>query len=169
MLPSGTPRSLRAAILDADPRLAVGQVQQLEDIAGLGLVPQKIAAWASTGMGAVALFLAVLGVYGVIAYSVVQRRREIGVRMAVGATRRSVLGLILRSGLRLALPGFVIGGALAFAGSRLLRSFLFGVSPTDPVAFASVATVLLGAVAVASSLPALQAARQDPMGSLRSE
>lgn len=167
--PGVTPGSLRQSILDLDPRLAVGTVQELEAVSGVGLLPQRVAAGLTAGMGGLALFLSVLGVYGVVAYSVVQRRREIGVRMAVGATRGSVLGLILRSGLRLALPGLVVGAALAFAATRLLRSFLFGVSPTDPITFAAVAGTLLVAVAAASGIPALRAARQDPVGSLRSE
>lgn len=167
--PAVTGGSLRRAILEADPQLTVGTVQELEAIAGIGLIPQRVAAGLSTAMGGLALFLSILGVYGVIAYAVVQRRREIGVRMAVGATRRSVMALILRSGLRVALPGIVLGGVLAFAASRVLQSLLFGVSPTDPVTFAGVGATLLVAVVAASAVPALRAARQDPMASLRSE
>ncbi len=164
-----TPSSLHEAVLEADPRLTMGAVQELEDVAGIGLLPQRLAAGLATAMGALALFLSILGVYGVVAYAVVRRRREIGVRMAVGATSGSVLALILKSGLKLALPGLVLGGALAFAVSRVMRSLLFGVSPTDPVTFAAVGVTLLAAVAAASVVPALRAARQDPMGSLRSE
>ncbi len=164
-----TGRSLRSAILEADSRLAVGEIQRMEAIAGLGLLPQQVAAWTAGAMGSVALLLAILGVYGVIAYAVVQRRREIGLRMAVGATRGSVLRLVVGSGLRLALPGIVVGGLLALGAARLIRSLLFGVSPTDPLAFGAVAGLLLAAVAAASVVPALRAARQDPMGALRSE
>ena len=167
--PGVTPASLRRAVLDADPRLTLGAVQDLEEIAGIGLLPQRLAAGLTTAMGGLALFLSVLGVYGVLAYSVVQRRRELGVRMAVGATRGSVTGLVLRSGLKLALPGLVLGGLLALAASRVLRSLLFGVSPTDPVTFAVVGATLLAAVVVASVVPALRAARQDPLSSLRAE
>ena len=164
-----TPAALRAAILEADPRLSIGAIQRLEEVAGLGMLPQRIAAALATALGALALLLSVLGVYGVVAHSVTSRRREVGVRMAIGATRSSVIGLVLRGGARLVLPGVVAGALVALAVGRVIRGFLFGVSPTDAVTIAAALLVMAAAVALASGIPALRASRLDPMEALRSE
>ncbi len=115
------------------------------------------------------LFLAMVGIYGVIAWTVRQRTREIGVRMALGAQRGSVLALVLRGGLKLAGAGIVLGLIGAMALSRLLRSLLFGVGPTDPVTFAAVPVLLVSAALLACWLPARRAARADPVEALRCE
>jgi putative ABC transport system permease protein len=115
------------------------------------------------------LFLAMLGIYGVIAWTVRQRTREIGVRMALGAQRNAMLGLVLRGGLKLAGAGIVLGLIGAMALTRLLRSLLFGVGPTDPVTLAAVPLLLVSAAVLASWLPARRAANVDPMEALRYE
>src|SRR5206468_3435939 len=115
------------------------------------------------------LLLAMMGIYGVIAWTVRQRTREIGVRMALGAQRSAVLSLLLRNGLKLAGAGIVLGLGGAMVLSRLLSSLLFGVGPTDPVAFATAPLLLVAAVLLACWLPARQAARMDPMEALRCE
>jgi ABC-type antimicrobial peptide transport system permease subunit len=113
--------------------------------------------------------LAAVGVYGVISYSVSQRTREIGVRVALGAQRTNVLGLIVRQGALLAALGLAIGLVGALGVTRFLRSMLFGVSPFDPVSFTTVAVLLSVIAFLASYLPARRAARVDPIEALRQE
>ena len=119
--------------------------------------------------GAMALFLAAIGLYGVMSYSVSQRTREIGVRLALGADSRGVVGMVLRHGLRLTAIGLLVGGVLSLGAGFLLRSQLFGLSPADPVTFGGLALVLAVVATGASLVPARRAARVDPIVALRSE
>jgi putative ABC transport system permease protein len=118
---------------------------------------------------AMALLLAVIGIYGVMSYFVNERTHEIGIRIALGAERSSVLALITKLGLKLALVGVITGAALAFALTRLIARFLFGVSPADPITFAAVATLLLSIALLACYVPARRAMNVDPMVALRHE
>ena len=116
-----------------------------------------------------ALVLGVVGVYGVIAYTVEQRRREVGIRMALGAPAAAVKRMFLRRGLLLACAGIALGLAVAAAFSRLMSSLLFGVTPFDPATYAATATALLVAAIAATYIPARRAASVDPMETLRGE
>ena len=116
-----------------------------------------------------ALVLAAIGIYGVIAYSVVQRTREIGIRMALGANRANVLRLILRQGARIGMLGLVIGTMAAYLSTRALAGMLYGVDPHDPLIFAAIAVSLFVVVVLASYIPARRATRVDPLIALRYE
>jgi predicted permease len=156
-------------IHDVDSKIALTPIQSLKGVTSIGILPQRMAAIISVSMGGLALLLSGMGIYGVIAYMVTQRTREIGVRVALGAKRRDVIGLVVRSGLRLALPGLLIGLAIAFGVSQLVRAFILGVQPLDPATFVLVPAVLLLMIAVATWVPAFRAARITPMSALRSD
>ncbi|MEJ2503537.1 MAG: ABC transporter permease [Gemmatimonadota bacterium] len=160
---------LRRTLLDLDPRLAVGMPQTLADITAVGLLPSRVAAWIAGLLGGLGLFLAALGIYGVVAHGVEQRRREIGVRMAVGASAGRVLRSVLGDGIRLALPGIALGGVAALAVARLIRGLLFGVSAADPANLAAVAVLITAVVGLASVIPARRAASVEPADVLRGE
>jgi predicted permease len=169
----GDPKTVLAAMQremrSLDPTLPLYGMKTLKDHMKIPLFPAKIAAGALGSFGVLALVLAAVGIYGVMSYVVAGRTREIGLRMALGAQSGNVRGLILRQGMTLALIGSVIGLAIAFGATRLLKSVLYGVSASDPITFAGV-TLVLGAVAlIACWLPARRATRVDPMIALRSE
>jgi ABC-type antimicrobial peptide transport system permease subunit len=139
-----------------------------------GLIADRIAGFRlSAGVmstfGGIALLLAGIGVFGLINYSVAQRRRELGVRAALGASRRELYGLVLREALLLAGIGVAAGLAAAFPAARLIRSQLYGVAPSDPITYAAIVTLLASVSIVAALVPASRAARVDPMIALRSE
>jgi ABC-type antimicrobial peptide transport system permease subunit len=119
--------------------------------------------------GALALFLSSMGIYSVIAYSVSQRTRELGIRTALGAARQDILSLVLGEGMKLAAIGLAIGGVMAFGVAMLLRSQLLGVGAADPVTFLSIGALLASVALIASWIPARRASRTDPMVALRTE
>ena len=167
--PTGTIVQLRALVKSMDANVPVFGLRTLSEQKDGSLSLQRMAATLLGGFGVLALLLAGLGIYGVLAYSVSRRTREIGVRMALGAQVADVLRLVLRQGIGLAGVGMLIGLAAAFGVTRLLRGFLYEVQPLDPITFVSV-VVLLAAVALfACWLPARRAARVDPMVALRAE
>jgi predicted lysophospholipase L1 biosynthesis ABC-type transport system permease subunit len=160
---------LRQAVVAFDPMLPVISTATLEDATAIGLLPQRIAAWVAASVGTIGLFLAALGLYGVTAFSIAQRTREIAIRLAVGAQQRSVVWLVLRQATIPALAGAVVGLALAAALASLLRSLLIGLQPIDPLAFGVAFAVLGGVMFISSWSPARRAAAMDPVRSLRAE
>jgi putative ABC transport system permease protein len=149
--------------------LPVLHTQTLREAKALGLLPQRLAAWIAGSVGTIGLLLAALGLYGLTAFSVAQRTREIALRMALGASREAVLSLVLRQAGRLAVFGAMAGLALAIGVSMLLRSLLVGIAPIDPVAFAAATGVFAAILLAAAWTPARRAARLDPMQALRAE
>jgi predicted permease len=167
--PAATISRLRELVKSLDANVPTFQLRTLEQQKSGSLALQRMAATLLGGFGVLALLLASLGLYGVLAYSVSRRTREIGVRMALGAQVTDVLRLVLRQGLGLAGLGLVLGLAGAFGATRLLRGFLYDIQPLDPVTFTAVA-ILLGLVATGACwLPARRAARVHPMEALRTE
>jgi predicted permease len=161
--------ALHTALREADPALSRTPVQSLSAITALGLLPQRFAAGVTTVLGGIALLLSGMGVYGVVALMVAQRTREIGVRVALGARARQVAWFVLRGGLRVAAPGVAVGLAAGLGLSRILRSFLLGLAPSDPVTFLAGPVILLLTVAIACWVPARKAAALEPTEALRSE
>jgi ABC-type antimicrobial peptide transport system permease subunit len=159
--------SLRQAILELEPEVVFTDDSTAEQVAETTLAPTRIGAAVLGAFGGLALLLAAVGLYGLIAYSVSRRTREVGVRMAIGARPRDVLGLVLRQGLKLALAGVGVGVLAAAGVARVLESLLYGVSAVDPVSYAAAALVLLAAAALANALPAYRASRIEPMRALR--
>jgi putative ABC transport system permease protein len=119
--------------------------------------------------GVMALFLSVVGIHGVISYIVSQRTREIGIRLALGAARRDVVAVVMRQGMTMVAAGLVAGLAGALAITRVMRSLLFGVSPTDPLVFTAIVVLLAGTAAAATYVPARRASRLDPLTMLRTD
>jgi predicted permease len=170
---SGDPRRaepiLRRAVKAADPTLALRDVRTLDDVLGSSLAGRRFAMSLVSGFAVVALLLAAVGIYGVLAFSVTSRTREFGVRLALGATRQSVLVLVVRQGVAWSLAGLALGFIATLAGGRLLSGMLYGVSPNDATAFGVVAIGLLAVVLVACVVPAARAMRVDPITSMRAE
>lgn len=161
--------AVRQAVHAVDPTLAVFNAQPLDERLRVLLAPRRIAAWLLAFFAGAAVFLAALGLYGVISYAVSQRTSEIGIRMTLGARPADVVRLIMADGLRLALIGAMLGLAGAVVVARALARQLYRTGPFDPVAFAGMAALLLAVAALASWLPARRAARVDPLVALRRE
>ena len=160
---------LRSVVASLNPTLPIVTSQTLEEAAALGLTPQRVVASIAGGLGAIGVLLAAIGIYGVTAYAVTRRTREFGIRLALGAQRADIVGMVLRQGMRLAVIGAAIGLVLSAAASHLLVVVLFGVSPMDPVIFGG-ATALFTAIGLAACYgPARRATNVDPLVTLRYE
>ena len=164
---TGLPAAVQEAVLAFDPILPRPAVTTLSEAQGIVLLPQRVAALVTGALGGAGLLLATVGLYGVIAYGVNRRTREIGLRVALGADRRDVLRLIVGEGLRLAAIGVAAGLAIAALATRLLASLLFTVSPLDPLTFGLMSLLFVLVAWLASYLPARRAAAADPMAALR--
>ncbi len=165
--PAGLAPSLRAAMNAVDPGLAVGAIRPLQEMIDASLGDERILAVLASCFGVLALALTCVGVYGVMSYAVERRRREIGIRLALGARQGQVAGGILGEAMLLGAASVVLGCAVGFAATRALRALLFGFSPADYALLAGAGAVLLMASALAAFLPARRAAGMDPMSTMR--
>jgi putative ABC transport system permease protein len=158
---------IRRVIAESDPTIAVFGVATGDQLVARAASSTRFITTLLAGFGIEAALLAALGVYGVLAYLVAQRKREFGVRMAIGAQPSAVLGLVLRQGVALTLIGLVIGIGGAVAATRVLSSFLYGVERTDVMTYVVIVAVVGAAGVLATLLPALRATRVDPIIALR--
>jgi ABC-type antimicrobial peptide transport system permease subunit len=159
--------ALRAVLRSEDAQLPIPAIRTMEEVVDRSLAQRKFQLTLVVVFAVSALLVATLGIYGVVSYSVARRRREIGIRMALGAQPFQLLRLVMRQGMTPVVLGLAAGVAAAFAIGRAIRGLLFGVQPTDPLTIAGVAVVLLAAGALACLIPAGRAARTDAIAALR--
>ena len=167
--PLALTESVRQVIGEIDPSQPVANVRTLDDVVNASVAQRRLTLVLLASFAAIALLLAAIGLYGVIAYVVTQRTREFGIRFALGARRRDVLQLVMSQGMKLVIIGLLLGVVGAFSLTHLLTRLLYEIKPTDPITFIGVSAVLLTVALVASWLPARRAARVHPMEALRYE
>ncbi|HEY4131552.1 MAG TPA: FtsX-like permease family protein, partial [Gemmatimonadaceae bacterium] len=167
--PNAAAAALRRASKEADPLLAIRNVQPLTEIVGSSLAPRRFSLGLVSIFAAIALALAAIGIYGVLSYAVTTRTREFGVRIALGASTQSVLLLVARQGLAWSLTGLGVGIIGAVAAGRLIAGMLYGVGTLDVWTYAGVVTGLLLVAGVACLVPAARATRVDPLTAMRAE
>jgi predicted permease len=161
--------SIQKAVWSIDPDQPITGVRTLDEVLAASAEQRRFNMTLLASFAAVAIVLALIGVYGVIAYTVAQRTREIGIRVALGARRSDVVSMMVKAGLRWSLAGVAAGVAGAWALSRLMTSLLFEISPNDPMTFGTVAAAMIGVALAASYIPARRAASVDPIVALRAD
>jgi hypothetical protein len=165
----GIEQQMRAIMQSVDPRLTFSAFQTMDQVKGAELQGQRYYATLFSALAGLAILLSALGIYGLVAQSVVQRTREMGIRLALGATVRQVVEAAARPAIVLSLAGVAVGVILALFVSGLMKSMIWGVTATDPLTFVSVAVLLVAIAAIASLVPALRLTRLDPAETLREE
>jgi len=168
-MPGCAVAAVRNEVHELDKDQSVADIRTLDQVVSASLAQPRLNALLLSGFAALAVLLAALGIYGVISFSVAQRTREIGIRMALGARRNDVLKQVVKQGMTLALAGTGIGLVGALTLTRLMSSLLYGVRPTDPATILAVSLVLVGVALSASYIPARRASKVDPMVALRYE
>jgi putative ABC transport system permease protein len=167
--PTAALRAVRAAVAAVDPDQPLSQVRTMEELVDASVGPRRLSMLLLALFSGLALLIACVGLYGLMAYAVAQRTREMGVRIALGAARSHVLALVLRQGLGLTLAGTAIGVAASLALSRVMRSQLYAVDAIDPASLGAAAGVLIAVALVAAAIPAVRATRVDPLLALRQD
>jgi putative ABC transport system permease protein len=167
--PEGLAPAIRQAVWSVDPNQPVEHFRTLQQMVDTALSPRRFSMWLLIAFAASALLLAAVGTYGVMAYAVAQRRREIGIRLALGAQRRDVLWLVVGQGAVLALIGVATGVCGAFGLTRFLSGLLYEVRPRDAISFLSVSLLLMAVALLACYIPARRASKVDPMVAFRYE
>jgi len=167
--PGALTLALQRRIAEVDPAVVVSKVSSLDDVV-LGAAAQpRLRTLLTAGLAGLTLALAAVGLYGVISRSVTQRTNEIGIRMALGASSRNIIALVLREGMTLAVTGVLLGIAISYAAGRLLTALLFGITATDAVSFVLASGCLLFFALIASYIPARRATAIEPVVALRAE
>jgi putative ABC transport system permease protein len=169
MDPRGVAMAIRSVVWGIDADTVIGEVRTMQNVVSDSVGQRRFQMWLITGFAASALFLACLGIYGVVSWSVSRRRNEIGIRMALGAHAADVHRLVMTEALRPVFGGLLLGVAAALALGRVLNTVLFGVSTHDPLTIVAVVAVLSGVAALACYIPSRRAARNDPLDALRHE
>jgi ABC-type antimicrobial peptide transport system permease subunit len=167
--PLSLAQAVRREVQAIDPSIPVSDLRTMEQVLDASTGSRRFSTLLLSVFAGVALVLAMIGIYGIMSWSVGQRRQEIGIRMAVGADSSKILGLIMGRGMKLACIGLLIGLAGSLALTRLLSTLLFEVSPHDPIVLGGVSLILLTVTAIACYIPARRAMRVDPLETLRSE
>jgi predicted permease len=162
-------KEIRTAMAQVEPNVPIVMLQSFDDAAAIGLLPQKLAAWIAGSVGAIGIFLAALGLYGLMAFLVAQRTREIAIRMVLGASHRDMRSMILRQAATLGAIGTLVGLALAAGVGTLAQSMLVGVPAIDPISFGGTALLFVIVLSIAAWTPAARAASTDPATALRAE
>jgi len=167
--PSGLAQTIERAVREVDPTVPVARLRDMDAVFAESIRRPRLLAHLLGAFAGLALLLAAIGTYGVLAYMVAERRREIGIRMALGTARSGVVALVMTQGLRLTIIGLVVGLAGAVGANRLIAALLFGVQPTDPATLGVVTVTITLVAAVACWLPAWRASRLDPSVVLRTD
>jgi ABC-type antimicrobial peptide transport system permease subunit len=167
--PTAIAGQVRATIRELDPALPVSNLRTQQEQIRLSLQRERLFARLATLLGGVTLLLAMIGLYGVLAYSVTRRTPELGLRMALGADRRSVRWMVLKQSLVLVVTGLAVGIPAAIGGSRFVSSLLFDINPTSPLTLTVAAGIMLSVSLIAAFVPAHRASRVDPMVALRAD
>jgi putative ABC transport system permease protein len=162
-------QDIRTVMAQVESNVPIVMLQSFDDATALGLLPQKLAAWIAGSVGTIGVFLAALGLYGLMAFLVAQRTKEIAIRMALGASHRNMRDMVLKQAATLGAIGGVIGLLLAAGIGTLAQVLLVGVPPIDPLAFGGTALLFLLVLSIAAWTPATRAASTDPASALRSE
>ena len=166
---AATVNAAKRAVHDLDATLPMYEIRTVEDIVGDAVVQPRLNATLLGAFAALALLLAVVGIYGVVSYSVAQRRQEIGVRVALGAQPSDVFRLVVRQGALLATAGVAIGLLASWLLTPVLRSWLYEIEPGDPLTFIGVAAILVAIALLATAIPARRATKVDPVLAMRAE
>jgi putative ABC transport system permease protein len=167
--PAASLPAVQTVVRGLEPNMVIRQTRTMADVAAESVAVTRLALWLLGACAAIALALAAIGIYGVMAYSVRQRTREIGTRVALGADRRTIVRLVMRQGALMTAAGLAAGAGVALASARALSSILFGVPPWDPITLASAALLLVATAMAACYLPARRASAIDPARTLAAE
>jgi putative ABC transport system permease protein len=161
--------AIRTQLASMDSAIPLAQIRTMDELLDESLVQQRFRTWLISGFAALALLLSAIGLYALVSYSVSQRTREIGVRVALGAQRSNVLGMVLREGLHLVTFGLLLGLVGAFSATRMMRSLLYSTSATDALSFVATSLTLVVVALLACYIPARRATKVDPIIALRYE